>query len=130
LFLSCGQGIFRQSHRERPQKGQANPLGLAKGKNVEEPDKEGIYSMGVIAHIIRATPLEEGKLKILVQGIKRAHIKDYYKKEDHYWALVKAIDEKEINPEELSREDRAYISAVKELLDRAVALGKQVIRTS
>jgi ATP-dependent Lon protease len=102
-------------------------LVLQKEKNVEEPDKEGIYSMGVIAHIIRATPLEEGKLKILVQGIKRAHIKDYYKKEDHYWALVKAIDEKEINPEELSREDRAYISALKELLDRAVALGKQVI---
>jgi ATP-dependent Lon protease len=102
-------------------------LVLQKEKNVEEPDKEGIYSMGVIAHIIRATPLEEGKLKILVQGIKRAHIKDYYKKEEHYWALVKAIDEKEINPEELSREDRAYISAVKELLDRAVALGKQVI---
>ncbi|MCI4458690.1 MAG: endopeptidase La [Thermocrinis sp.] len=102
-------------------------LVLQKEKNVEEPDKEGIYSMGVIAHIIRATPLEEGRLKILVQGIKRAHIKDYYKKEDHYWALVKAIDEKEINPEELSREDKAYISAVKELLDRAVALGKQVI---
>ena len=102
-------------------------LVLQKEKNVEEPDKEGIYFMGVISHIIRATPLEEGKLKILVQGIKRAHIKDYYKKEDHYWALVKAIDEKEINPEELSREDRAYISAVKELLDRAVALGKQVI---
>jgi ATP-dependent Lon protease len=102
-------------------------LVLQKEKNVEEPDKEGIYSMGVIAHIIRETPLEEGKLKILVQGIKRAHIKEYYKKEDHYWALVKAIDEKEISPEELSREDRAYISAVKELLDRAVALGKQVI---
>jgi ATP-dependent Lon protease len=102
-------------------------LVLQKEKNVEEPDKEGIYSMGVVAHIIRATPLEEGKLKILVQGIKRAHIKDYYKKEDHYWALVKAIDEKEISPEELSREDRAYISTVKELLDRAVSLGKQVI---
>jgi len=102
-------------------------LVLQKEKNVEEPDKEGIYSMGVIAHIIRATPLEEGKLKILVQGIKRAHIKDYYKKEDHYWALVKAIDEKEISPEELSKEDGAYISTVKELLDRAVSLGKQVI---
>jgi ATP-dependent Lon protease len=102
-------------------------LVLQKEKNVEEPDKEGIYSMGVIAHIIRATPLEEGKLKILVQGIKRAHIKDYYKKENHYWALVKAIDEKEISPEELSREDRAYISTVKELLDRAASLGKQVI---
>jgi len=102
-------------------------LVLQKEKNVEEPDKEGIYPMGVIAHIIRATPLEEGKLKILVQGIKRAHIKDYYKKEDHYWALVKAIDEKEISPEELSKEDRAYISTVKELLDRAVSLGKQVI---
>jgi ATP-dependent Lon protease len=102
-------------------------LVLQKEKNVEEPDKEGIYSMGVIAHIIRATPLEEGKLKILVQGMKRAHIKDYYKKEEHYWALVKAIDEKEISPEELSKEDGAYISAVKELLDRAVSLGKQVI---
>ncbi len=102
-------------------------LVLQKDKNAEEPDRNGVYEFGVVAHVIRATPLEEGKLKILVQGIKRARLKDYYKKEDHYWALVEPIEEKEINPSELSKEDKAYMSSVKELLDRAVSLGKQVI---
>ncbi len=102
-------------------------LVLQKNKDVEEPDKDGIYEFGVIAHVIRATPLDEGKLKILVQGIKRARLKDYYKKEDHYWALVEPIEEKEINLSELGKEDRAYVSSVKELLDKAVSLGKQII---
>jgi len=102
-------------------------LVLQKDKNAEEPDKSGVYDFGVIAHVIRATPLEEGKLKILVQGIKRARLKDYYKKEDHYWALVEPLDEKEINLSELGKEDRAYVSSVKELLDKAVSLGKQII---
>ena len=102
-------------------------LVLQKDKNAEEPDKSGVYDFGVIAHVIRATPLEEGKLKILVQGIKRARLKDYYKKEAHYWALVEPLDEKEINLSELGKEDRAYVSSVKELLDKAVSLGKQII---
>jgi len=102
-------------------------LVLQKDKNIEEPDRDGVYGIGVVAHIIRATPLEEGKLKILVQGIKRARLKDYYKKEDHYWALVEPIEEKEINLSELSKEDRAYVSSVKELLEKAVSLGKQII---
>ena len=102
-------------------------LVLQKDKNAEEPDKSGVYDFGVIAHVIRATPLEEGKLKILVQGIKRARLKDYYKKDDHYWALVEPLDEKEINLSELGKEDRAYVSSVKELLDKAVSLGKQII---
>ncbi|WP_448588426.1 endopeptidase La [Thermocrinis sp.] len=98
---------------------------LQKEKGTEEPAKDHIYRVGVIAHVIRATPLEEGKLKILVQGIKRAYLKDYYKREDHYWALVEPIEEVELK--ELSKEDRAYMSSVKELLDRAVSLGKQII---
>jgi ATP-dependent Lon protease len=38
-------------------------LVLQKEKNVEEPDKEGIYSMGVIAHIIRANSFGGGEAK-------------------------------------------------------------------
>ncbi|MGB9874061.1 MAG: endopeptidase La, partial [Hydrogenobacter sp.] len=62
-----------------------------------------------------------------VQGIKRARLKSYKKDEGYYLSLVEPIEDQHIPPEELTKEDKGYMSSLKELLDRAVSLGKQVI---
>ena len=102
-------------------------LVLQKSKDIEEPSKDELYTVGVIAHVIRLAPIEEGRVKVLVQGITRAKLLDYKMEDDHYVALVEVIKEKEISKDELSQEDNAYINSVKDLLDRAVSLGKQII---
>ncbi|MEZ0362006.1 MAG: endopeptidase La [Hydrogenobacter sp.] len=102
-------------------------LVLQKDRDVEEPSAEELYSVGTVAHVIRTAPIEEGRLKILVQGLKRAKLKEYKKAEGYYISVVEAVEEAEIKPEDLTKEDRGYISSLKELLDRAVSLGKQVI---
>ncbi|ADC89238.1 ATP-dependent protease La [Thermocrinis albus DSM 14484] len=98
-----------------------------KDKDIEEPQEEHLYKVGTVAHVVRSTPLEEGRLKILIQGIKRGVLKEIRWEKDHYRGVVEVVEELEIPQEELTKEDRAYMASVKELLDRAVSLGKQII---
>ncbi|WPM32463.1 endopeptidase La [Hydrogenobacter sp. T-2] len=102
-------------------------LVLQKDKSTENPKMEDLYTIGTIAHIVRSAPIEENRLKILVQGIKRARLVEYKQSGDYYVAKVQPIEEVEPDPETLSSEVKAYIRSVKEQLDTAVSLGKQII---
>ncbi len=98
-----------------------------KDKDIEEPKEGDIYNVGVVAHILRTVPIEDGRVKILVQGLKRAVLKKLEWKEDHWVATVEVVEEKDIPPSEQTIEDKALIKAVKESVDRLVSLGKQII---
>jgi len=102
-------------------------LTLQKDKDTEEPEAQDLYTIGTIAHVLRVVPIEEGRIKVLVQGIKRGILKELKKEDNHYVAVVEPIEEPQIEESALSIEDRALIKSVKELLDKAVSLGKQVI---
>lgn len=102
-------------------------LVLQKDKSIEFPTAEELYEVGTIAHVVRSAPIEENRLKILVQGIKRARLLEYKQTGDYYTAKVQPLEEVELDPETLSSEVKAYIRSVKEQLDTAVSLGKQVI---
>ncbi len=102
-------------------------LVLQKEKETEEPSAEDLHSVGIIAHIIRVVPIEENRIKVLVQGIRRGILKRIEKADDHYRALVEPVAEPETSPKDLSVEEKALIKSVKELLDKAISLGKQVI---
>ncbi|MCS7285269.1 MAG: LON peptidase substrate-binding domain-containing protein, partial [Hydrogenobacter thermophilus] len=125
--LFVGRAFSIRAIEEALKKDRLIFLVLQKERDLEEPSIEDLYRVGTVAHIIRTAPIEEGRLKILVQGLKRAKLIDYKKADGYYVSLVEVLEDKEIKPEELSKEDRAYISSLKELLDRAVSLGKQVI---
>ncbi len=102
-------------------------LVLQKGKEIEEPQPDDLHSVGIIAHVIRVVPIEENRVKVLVQGIKRGVLKTVERADDHYRALVEPVAEPEVDSRELSVEEKALVKSVKELLDKAISLGKQVI---
>ena len=102
-------------------------LTLQKDKDIEEPGESDINKVGIIAHILRVVPIEDNRIKILVQGINRGVMKEFIKGEEFLKAVVEPVKERELSEGELKIEDRALIKSVKELLDRAVSLGKQII---
>ncbi len=92
-------------------------------KDKEEVSEGDFSKVGTVARILRLTSIEDNRLKVLVQGLSRGEALSYGFG-DYITADVKVLKEK---PSELSVEDRALIQEIKELLDRAVALGKKVI---
>jgi len=80
---------------------QKNPL-------IEDPISEEIYHIGTIARILRVLNLPDGRVKILVQGLKRAKIVKFLKSKGHFQVETRPLLEPEI-PEELSLEAEALM---------------------
>jgi ATP-dependent Lon protease len=92
-------------------------------KEKEEVGEGDISKIGTVARIIRVAAVEDNRLKILVEGLARAEAEKYFF-DDVVTAKVKVFKE-EIPP--LTPEDRALIQEIKDLLEKAVSLGKRII---
>ncbi|NPA53291.1 MAG: endopeptidase La [Aquificae bacterium] len=100
-------------------------LSLQKDKDIEEPGADDIYQIGTVATILKMMKLEDDRIKILVQGVARAKIKEFRKEGDLYKVNVEIIKEPETVEESIEVE--ALIHSIKDLLDKAIALGKQIL---
>ncbi len=64
-----------------------NKIFLVTQKNKEEndPSPENIYKVGTIANVIKVIDADEDEtIKVIVEGVKRAHILNYTDKDDYY----------------------------------------------
>jgi ATP-dependent Lon protease len=78
---------------------------------------EDLYQTGTIATIMRTMELPDGGIKILAQGISRAHVEDILQDEDSLYAEITPIEinlEKE-NQSKLTAMQRKIIAAVEQL---------------
>ncbi|HCW93985.1 MAG TPA: endopeptidase La, partial [Flexistipes sinusarabici] len=94
-------------------------LSSQKNAEIEEPDVQDIYNIGTVALILRMLKLPDGRVKILVQGLKRAEIDKYEQEDPFYKVKLNLIEESE--PEE-GLKSEALVRHVKEQLSKAVNL--------
>jgi ATP-dependent Lon protease len=88
----------------------------------EDPDPEDMYTSGTVCMIMRMLKLPDGRVKILVQGLTRAHVNKLLQVRPHYTAGITKI--KETPATELTLEVEALMRNVKEQLEKLAALGK------
>jgi ATP-dependent Lon protease len=99
-------------------------LATQKDKEIEEPKREELYDYGTVALILKAMRMGDGRVKILVQGLGRAKIKELKKEDGVYRALLEHVVEPEYRAKSI--EEEALIKLVKDQIERVVALGKQI----
>jgi ATP-dependent Lon protease len=93
--------------------------------NVENPGIDDLYRVGVVGLIMRMLKLPDGRIKVLVQGLSKARATKFTKQDPYYAAKIEKITE-EVNPD-LSIELEALVRTVKEQMDKAVSLGKNIL---
>jgi ATP-dependent Lon protease len=99
-------------------------LASQKDASQEEPEADGINTIGTVAIILRMLKLPDDRIKILVQGIKRATIEEYIQMKPFVKVQISTFSE-EISEDTLSSE--ALLRHVKEQLHNAVTLGKPML---
>jgi ATP-dependent Lon protease len=92
---------------------------------VENPVVDDLYRVGVVGLVMRMLKLPDGRVKILVQGLSRAGVKDFTQTEPYYTASLSKV--KEEMPEGESIELEALVRTVKEQMDKAASLGKNIL---
>ncbi len=90
----------------------------------EDPGEEDLYRVGTVAIIMRMLKLPDGRIRILVQGLSRARIDYFIQTAPFLKAKITRIEEPVTK--ERGLEVEALIRAVKQNLDRAVSLGKNI----
>ena len=96
-----------------------------KDLNVENPSTDELYDVGVVGLIMRMLKLPDGRIKVLVQGLNKARVKKYTRLEPYFEAKVEKFEDE--SAEDLSIEAEALIRTVKDLMDKAVSLGKNIL---
>ena len=95
-------------------------LAAQKDPTVEEPMPDAIYSVGTVATIMRMLKLPDGRVKILVQGLMRACIKEYVQKSPCYMVDIEKIKEPSFS--ELPLEAEALMRSVKDHSEKVLSL--------
>ena len=90
----------------------------------EDPLPGRIYSMGVVSQIMRMLRLPDGRIKILIQGIKKASIEAYVQERPTFLVKVKPVEEPLIT--EITLETEALMRYIKEEMEKVVSMGRMV----
>src|ERR1700682_3569367 len=90
----------------------------------EDPGEDDLYRVGTVAIIMRMLKLPDGRIRILVQGLSRARIDYFIQTAPFFKAKITRIEE--TTTKDRGLETEALIRAVKQNLDRAVGLGKNI----
>ncbi len=100
-------------------------LACQKNPADEDPRPGEIYGVGTIATILRMMKLPDGKVKILVQGLRRGKIEEYRQETPCYKVKVAEFGDGASDENDLTTEAR--VRHVKEQLAHAVNLGKPIL---
>jgi ATP-dependent Lon protease len=99
-------------------------LAAQRDAEAEDPNAEDLFSVGTVAMIMRMLKMPDGRVKILVQGVSRARIQGFTRRDPYFEARIAEVPEPEVAPQGLEVE--ALIRSVKEQIQKGVNLGKGV----
>ena len=97
-------------------------LSSQKDITAESPSPSEIYEMGTVAMIMRMRKLPDGRVKILIQGLAKARIKEFVSTEPFYQVKVEKVETQLMTATTSTVE--ALSRTVKENLEKVISLGK------
>ncbi len=86
----------------------------------DNPDVEDLYSVGMVCMVMRTLKLPDGRLKVLVQAMSKARVKNYVRTEPSYQVEVEIIEEQEV--EDVSVGVEALMRTVREQTEKIMSL--------
>ena len=90
----------------------------------EEPGGEDLYPTGTVAVIMRMLKLPDGRIRILVQGLTRAHVEEVTDTGEYLRARLAVVAEPAAP--ERSLEVEALVRNVRASMEKAANLGKSI----
>ncbi|MDP2972956.1 MAG: LON peptidase substrate-binding domain-containing protein, partial [Deltaproteobacteria bacterium] len=97
---------------------------LVSQKNLseEEPTVKDLYRVGTVALVMKMLKLPDGKIKILIQGLSKATIKEMIQVTPYFLVRIENIKDPFLT--EITLEIEALMRSVREQLERIASYGK------
>lgn len=86
----------------------------------DEPEVEDLYQVGMVSMIMRTLKLPDGRLKVLVQALSKAQIKEFEQKDPYFRVKIDLLEEPETT--EVTVETEALMRTVREQTEKIMSL--------
>ena len=83
-----------------------------KDSTQENPEPKDLYEVGMVSMIMRTLKLPDGRLKVLVQALTKAKIKEFTQKDPFFQVRLEVVEEQEMS--EVTVEVEALMRTVRE----------------
>ncbi|MDH5218543.1 MAG: endopeptidase La [Gammaproteobacteria bacterium] len=93
-----------------------------KSAGQDEPDMDDIYRIGTVSSILQLLKLPDGTVKVLVEGIQRAHVLEFVGEDDFFSARIELIKSGQLE----EREAEVLTRSVLAQFDQYVKLNKKI----
>ncbi len=93
-----------------------------KNPNLDNPKKDELFQIGILATIEKTVLGEKGEINALVKGVSKVKIVSFTKDDSYFEVKVKKIEEKPIDDDEV----RAMVKFISAQIKKAINLGKSV----
>ncbi|OEU51562.1 MAG: endopeptidase La [Desulfuromonadales bacterium C00003096] len=120
LPLFIGRSASLEAVKQAMEESRLIFLATQKTLGEEQPDKDDIYRIGTVAMIMRMVKLNDGRVKILVQGLTKGRIEEYLREEPFFEVKIASLDEPEFG--ELPLEVEALMRTVQNQLAQLQAI--------
>ncbi len=90
--------------------------------NEDDPDREALYDLGVVATAMQLLKLPDGTVRVLVEGVRRAKLVELVDGDGHLAAVVEDVDEEEA----AQPEAQALMRSVIDQFDNYAKLNKRL----
>jgi ATP-dependent Lon protease len=97
-------------------------LAAQKDAKSDDPSRDEIFEVGTLGSIVQLVRLPDGTVKVLVEGKRRARVRDFGQGDDFLAVRVELIEE----PDEASVETEALMRSVNTAFESYVKLNKKV----
>jgi len=94
-----------------------------KNPSEDNPNIEGFYQVGTIANILQLLKLPDGTVKVLVEGVQRGHVKQFFAEKDYNSAEIEVV---EMPVAELNQEMEALTRTVLSQFEQYIKLNKKI----
>ena len=96
-----------------------------KDSDVENPNIDNLYQCGTIAKVLQLLKLPDGTIKVLVEGLQRANIKNIYNNKDFTIANIQILNKKTTSNNKV----KALTKIVIEQFEEYIKVNKNNART-
>ncbi len=86
----------------------------------DNPEADDLYRIGMVCMVMRTLKLPDGRLKVLVQAMSKASIKEFIRKEPSFQVSIEVIEEEDAGP--VTVEVEALMRAVREQTEKIMSL--------
>ncbi|MDD3651836.1 endopeptidase La [Immundisolibacter sp.] len=97
-------------------------LAAQKDAGLDDPKPDDIYTTGTVAHVLQMLKLPDGTVKVLVEGVDRAHVTEWQQQDGGYLARLTVPQAAPADP----REDLVLQRSVLEQFEQYVRGSKKI----